>query len=278
MFQSTHNNNSGENMKKSAYCASTSLATIALMFAVATPVFAQDAAKDKAKATADGLEEIVVTAVANPTSKFKSSVSVSTLSSEQILQSAPRSSAEILRNIPGIRSEASGGEGNANIAVRGLPVASGGGKFVQLQEDGLAILEFGDIAFGNTDIFLRADSNIAKIEAIRGGSASTLVSNAPGGVINFISKTGKEEGGSFTFTRGLDNNTTRGDFEYGAKINDGLFFHVGGFYRQGSGPRDCGFTCEKGGQIKANVTKEFEKGYVRLYFKYLNDRTPGYLP
>jgi outer membrane receptor protein involved in Fe transport len=265
-------------MKKSAYRASTSLATMALLFAAATPVFAQDAAKDAAQAADAGLEEIVVTAVANPSSKFKSSVSVSTLNAEQILQSAPRSAAEVLRNIPGIRSEASGGEGNANIAVRGLPVAAGGGKFVQLQEDGLAILEFGDIAFGNTDIFLRADSNIAKIEAIRGGSASTLVSNAPGGVINFISKTGKTEGGSFTFTRGLDNNTTRGDFEYGARINEGLFFHVGGFYRQGSGPRDCGFTCEKGGQIKANVTKEFDKGYVRLYFKYLNDRTPGFLP
>ncbi len=265
-------------MKTSAYRASASLATIALMFVAATPSFAQDAAKDKTAAAATGLDEIVVTAVANPTSKFKSSVSVSTLSADQVLQSAPRSAAEILRNIPGIRSESSGGEGNANIAVRGLPVAAGGGKFVQLQEDGLAILEFGDIAFGNTDIFLRADSNIAKIEAIRGGSASTLVSNAPGGVINFISKTGKEEGGSFTFTRGLDHNTTRGDFEYGGKISDGLYFHLGGFYRQGNGPRDCGYTCEKGGQIKANITKEFEKGYVRLYFKYLNDRTPGFLP
>jgi outer membrane receptor protein involved in Fe transport len=252
--------------------------------ALTASAIAQDATKTTAsapEAAADdalGLDSIIVTGVSRAATKFKSSVSISTLSEAQVQQSAPRSSAEILRNIPGIRSESSGGEGNANIAVRGLPVASGGGKFVQLQEDGLAILEFGDIAFGNTDIFLRADSNIAKIEAIRGGSASTLVSNAPGGVINFISKTGKEEGGSISFTRGIDYNTTRGDFEYGSSLGDGLYFHVGGFYRQGSGPRDCGFTCEQGGQIKANVTKEFDKGFVRLYFKYLNDRTPGFLP
>jgi outer membrane receptor protein involved in Fe transport len=259
------------------------LASVGLL-AIAAPVAAQTTAPaaDAAQAVESkgplDLDEIVVTASPRASTKFKSSVSVSTLNEAQVAQSAPRSAAEILRNIPGIRSESSGGEGNANIAVRGLPVASGGGKFVQLQEDGLPILEFGDIAFGNTDIFLRADSNIARIEAIRGGSASTLVSNAPGGVINFISKTGKEGGGSFAISRGLDYNTTRGDFEYGATVSDGLYFHVGGFYRQGSGPRGCGFTCEQGGQIKANVTKEFDKGFVRLYFKYLNDRTPGFLP
>ncbi|WP_366522293.1 hypothetical protein [uncultured Sphingomonas sp.] len=54
----------------------------------------------------------------------------------------------MLRNLPGIRVEASGGEGNANISVRGLPVASGGAKFLQLQEDSLPVLEFGDIIFG----------------------------------------------------------------------------------------------------------------------------------
>ena len=43
-------------------------------------------------------------------------------------------------------------------------------------------------------------------------------------------------------------------------------------------PRDPGYTANKGGQIKANLTKEFDRGYVRLYFKHLDDRTIGYLP
>src|SRR3546814_17399355 len=91
---------------------------------------------------------------------MQESVSTSVIGIESIQNAAPRSTAEIFRNIPGIRSEASGGEGNANIAVRGLPVASGGAKFLQLQGDGLPVLEFGDIAFGNADIFLRNDYSL----------------------------------------------------------------------------------------------------------------------
>ena len=43
---------------------------------------------------------------------------------------------------------------------------------------------------------LRADLNVARVEAIRGGSASTFASNSPGGVINMISDTGEREGGA----------------------------------------------------------------------------------
>ncbi len=129
---------------------------------------------------ANSLEEVVVTGVVNPKAKLKSSVSITTLDVKQVEQSAPRSTAEIFRTIPGIRSESSGGEGNANIAVRGVPISSGGSKYLQIQEDGLPVLLYGDIAFATADIFTRFDRNIAKIEAIRGGSASTLSSNSPG--------------------------------------------------------------------------------------------------
>lgn len=224
------------------------------------------------------LEEVIVTATARPKSKLESSVSVSSVGAEDIANFAPRSTAEIFRNIPGIRSESSGGEGNANIAVRGLPVASGGAKFLQLQEDGLPVMQFGDIAFGNADIFLRADSTVANIEAIRGGSASTFASNSPGGVINFISKTGEEAGGSVGTTIGVDYNSLRTDFEYGAPFGDGWRFHVGGFYREGDGPRDPGYKASAGGQIKANLTKEFDNGYARVYVKHLDDESIGYLP
>lgn len=222
---------------------------------------------------------IVVTAVARGANVLESSVSVSSIGAESIADLAPRSSAELIRQIPGIRSESSGGEGNANIAVRGLPVASGGAKFLQLQEDGLPILEFGDITFGNADIFLRTDYNVARVEAVRGGSASTFASNSPGGVVNFISKTGRGgDGGSIGATVGLDYDEKRIDFDYGGAIGADTYFHVGGFYREGEGPREIGYNGYRGGQIKANVTQEFSGGYVRAYFKYLDDRSPGYLP
>ncbi|KQC34492.1 TonB-dependent receptor [Nonlabens sp. YIK11] len=227
---------------------------------------------------AASLDAIVVTGVANPKSKLESSVSITTLTPTVIEQSAPRTTAEIFRTIPGIRAESSGGEGNSNIAVRGVPVSSGGSKYVQIQEDGLPVLLFGDMSFATADIFTRYDSNIARIEAIRGGSASTLSSNSPGAIINLISKTGRVEGGSLGTTFGADYNSFRTDFEYGAPIADGLYFHMGGFYRVGEGIRDAGYTANNGGQFKFNITKEFEKGYVRLYAKYLNDKAIAYLP
>ncbi|WP_010216101.1 TonB-dependent receptor domain-containing protein [Sphingomonas sp. PAMC 26621] len=256
------------------------LATTALL--AATPVFAQQtpapaAAPDPA-AEPPASDDIIVTAVARGQNRLDSSVSVSSLNSDAIVNAAPRSTAELFRSLPGIRSESSGGEGNANIAVRGLPVASGGAKFLQLQEDGLPILEYGDIAFANADIFLRADFNVARIEAVRGGSASTFASNSPGGVINLISKTGEQEGGSIQGTVGLDYGEYRLDADYGGKLSDTLRFNVGGFYRVGEGPRRAGYDGNKGGQIRGNITKTFDRGFFRLNVKYLDDRAIAYLP
>ncbi|HQF47917.1 MAG TPA: TonB-dependent receptor [Flavobacterium alvei] len=224
------------------------------------------------------LEDIVITGVANPKAKIKSSVSITTMDVKQVEQSAPRSTAEIFRSIPGIRSESSGGEGNSNISVRGVPISSGGSKYLQIQEDGLPVLLFGDIAFATADIFTRFDGNTAKIEAIRGGSASTLSSNSPGGIINFISKTGKTEGGMVRTSFGLDYNNFRTDVDYGTKIGEGLYFHAGGFYRAGEGVRKTGVTSNNGGQVKFNLTKEFENGKITVYAKFLNDRAAAYMP
>ncbi|MBX2798935.1 MAG: TonB-dependent receptor [Myxococcales bacterium] len=224
-------------------------------------------------------EEVIVTSVARAgATAFQSSVSVSDITESEVRNVGARSTTEIFRSLPGIRSESTGGENNANIQVRGIPVTTGGAKFVQLQEDGLPVLSFGDITFGNADNFLRADATVWRIEAVRGGSASTFASNAPGAVINFLSKTGEEEGGVLGVTRGIDFDTTRADFAYGGPITETLRFHLGGFYRTGEGPRQAGYNAENGGQIKFNMTKDFKKGYARLHFKHLNDRTISYLP
>jgi len=224
------------------------------------------------------LDAFVVTGVASETTKIKSSVSISSVDVEDLQPSAPRSTAEIFRTIPGIRSEATSGDGNANIAVRGLPIAGGGAKFLQLQEDGLPLLEFGDIAFATADSFLRADSSVQRVEAIRGGSASTFASNSPGGIINFISNTGAVKGGSVGITSGLDYDTTRVDFGYGTPMGENMQYHVGGFYRIGEGPRNTGYDGNQGGQIKANMTRFFENGHFRVYFKHLDDNATTYLP
>ncbi len=225
-----------------------------------------------------GLDEVFVTGVVNAASKLESSVSISTIQPRVAQAVVPRTTADLFRAIPGIRSEASAGDGNTNVTVRGVPISAGGSKYLQFQEEGLPILLFGDIAFGTADIFLRADQTVDRIEAIRGGSASTLASNTPAGIINFISKTGQIAGGSLATTTGLDYGFQRVDFEYGAPIGDELSFHVGGFFRTGNGERDTGYLAQQGGQIKANLTKFFDAGYARVYAKHLNDRTPAYMP
>jgi len=230
------------------------------------------------KEDAQSLDQIVVTGVVNPKSKIESSISVSTMGIKLIEQAAPRSAGELFRNIPGIRAESSGGEGNANFNVRGVPISSGGSRYFQIQEDGLPLNLFGDTSFGNSDNFLRIDSNIARVEAIRGGSASTQTSNGPAGIINMISKTGDTEGGSLGTTFGLDYQTSRLDFEYGAPLENGMSYHLGGFIRTGEGPREIGYQGNKGGQFKANLTKRFDAGYVRVYAKLLNDKSVMYLP
>ena len=87
-----------------------------------------------------GLGDVVVTGVLNQQSKIESSISISTMDVESVSLSSPRTTAEIFRAIPGIRSEASAGEGNTNITVRGVPISAGGSKYLQLQEDGLPLL------------------------------------------------------------------------------------------------------------------------------------------
>ncbi|NRA31079.1 MAG: TonB-dependent receptor [Parvularculaceae bacterium] len=247
------------------------MATTALMMSPAWGQAAFDDGED------DGGDTIVVTGVAAQANKTSTSISISTVDPRDAFKTAPRSLGELYRSIPGIRSEPATGAGNGSIAVRGIPLATGGYKYVQLQEDGLPVLQFGDIVAGNVPNYVRGDFTLRRIESVRGGSASTLTSYAPGGIINHLSKTGEDsEGGSIGFSTGLDYEEYRADFDYGGEIANDLFFHVGGFYRVGEGPREVGYNANDGGQIKFNITKRFDDGYLRLYYKHLDDNIATY--
>jgi outer membrane receptor protein involved in Fe transport len=258
-------------------------AATALALSSLAGVHAQTVApsKDEPNASADGLrlDQVVVTGTAARSTKMKTSSSISSIEGDVITNSNAVSAAEVLRSVPGIRAESSGGESNANVAVRGIPVSAGGSRYIQFQEDGLPVLMFGDMAFATPDTWLRADTGIERLEVVRGGSASTLTTGAPGGIINFISRTGLDEGGSLSLTKGLDYSQTRQDFSYGGRIGDKTRFFVGAFYRLGDGGRPGAAGTEDGGQFRANITRELPNdGYVRLSFKHLDDHTPTFMP
>ena len=245
---------------------------------------AQSAAAPATPASAanpsDGLklDSVVVTGSSTGATKMRSSVSISTLEGDGIVAATAASATEVLRSVPGLRSESSGGESNANVGVRGIPISAGGSRYIQFQEDGLPILQFGDIAFATPDTWLRVDSSLDRLEVLRGGSASTLATGAPGGIINFISKTGAEPGGSIALSKGLGFDQNRIDMGYGGRLAPKTRFWVGGFYRTGDGGRPGASGTEKGGQIRGNVTQELDNGFVRLSFKHLDDHTPTFLP
>lgn len=253
---------------------------VSSLFVLTPPLPAQEAAPAAPEAASEvvQLDSFVVTAVSRPDkSQLQSSVSVSLLPMDKLELYTPRNTAELFRSLPGIRVESTSGEGNANLTIRGLPLADGGSRYVQFHEDGLPVVEFGDIAFGNADVLFRSDYTIANVEAVRGGSAAIFASNSPGGVINMISRDGKTAGGSIGFTYGLDFDTARTEFNYGSPISGDLRFNVGGFYRSGEGVRTSG-TNDGGGQVKFNLTKDLNGGHVRLYVKAVDDTAPTYLP
>jgi outer membrane receptor protein involved in Fe transport len=236
------------------------------------------AAAEKSRNEASGgLDRVIVTATSLRRTKLRSSVSVTDIDQDQIKDSGARTEAEVLLLIPGIRTESTAGPaGNANITVRGLPISSGGSKYVQLQEDGLPTVQFGDMNFSNNDYWIRFDNSVDSIQTLRGGSSSVFASHAPGAVINYISRTGKDAGGSVGITRGLNYGETRGDMNYGGALGSGLYFHVGGYYREGESTRHYGSRALEGYQLKGNMTKEFNggKGYFRVNFKVLDEHAP----
>jgi outer membrane cobalamin receptor len=65
----------------------------------------------------DGQDDIVVTAVARGTNRLNTSITTSSIGSDALIQLAPRTSGELLRNLPGIRVEASGGDDDVVLAV-----------------------------------------------------------------------------------------------------------------------------------------------------------------
>ncbi len=263
-------------MRISGFKISSSILAVGVAMAFSIPAVAQSAAEGDD--TGGGLDEIVVTASGGDKSQLNSALAVTSVSADLIENFKPASESEIFRLIPGIQAAGTAGPGgNSNIAVRGLPVATGGSPFVQLQEDGLPTVLFGDVQFGNNDYWTRYDSSVERLESVRGGGATTFTSQAPGAVINYISNTGEKQGGFIGLSKGINYNDTRVDFRYGAPISDTTRFHIGGMYHTGHGPLN-NFKVSDSIQVKANLTQEFAdgKGMVRFLAKFADTQEPNY--
>jgi iron complex outermembrane receptor protein len=218
--------------------------------------------------TPDPLEigSVIVTGTFNEKSRLASSIASSTLSEKNIKNSAALGTAELLGNVTGTFVDASAGSIFTRVYSRGISSSAEediGWYYMSLQEDGLPITNYHTTYYG-PDLFHRADLTTRRLEAVRGGSAMITSTNAPGGVFNFISKTGSDQfGAEVLVTGGLqgDNNLlARYDVNVGGPISDnGLNYNIGGFYRYDQGARNTDINWENGGQLKANISKRTKK-------------------
>ncbi len=224
------------------------------------------------------LDEVIVTGTFDQRTKLESSIAITTMSPSVIEQRLPRGTGDLLQAVPGVWVDNSAGEVGTKVVARGLlPVGNDqiGFQYVSLQEEGLPLMG-SQIGFAVVDMFHRNDANTLRMEAIRGGSASIAVANAPGGIFNFISKTGGNKfSGSARLQAGLyanSNSLYRVDVDFGGPIAGNWSYHVGGFYRGDQGARTLPFNANEGGQFKANIANVGKKGSFKLYGKYLSDR------
>jgi iron complex outermembrane recepter protein len=222
-------------------------------------------------------DEVVVTGVFDRRTRMQASVAISTLSAVQIDRIVPNSSVDLLKNVPGVYVNSAKGEVGSSVYTRGLNY-NGGFFYVSMQEDGLPVMGISGLV--NPDAFLRADATIKKVEVVRGGTASILGPNAPGGIFNYVTKTGGQKFAGEVRTRlGLEGNGKnlflRGDFNMGGPLSKDKTwtYNIGGFYRNADGPKNPGYKLSYGGNIKANIVKQYKSGSLKVYAKLLDDNT-----
>ena len=222
-------------------------------------------------ALSTSVNEVVVTARAGADSltKAKASYAITVIPKERLRLRGVSSVTDALKDVPGFWVEASGGEASGNIRARGIPVDGFGS--INLEEDGLPIQHDPALGYLNADQSFRLDESIDRVEVVRGGPSSIFTSNAPGGVVNFITRQpGDAPEGIFKYTAGSDG-LNRVDAWYGQPIGDWKV-SIGGFYRSETGVRDAGFQGNLGGQIRLSASRDFSRGSISFDYKHLDDR------
>ncbi|WP_343671235.1 TonB-dependent receptor [Chitinophaga sp.] len=231
------------------------------------------------KPTSSSLDQVVVTGVFDKRKKMEASVAISTISAAQVARLAPVSAPDLLKNVPGVYVNSSLGEVRNTVYSRGVSVGSNDGSsgyyYVSMQEDGLPVTNVTCSNYG-PDYFLRADATVGRLEAVRGGTASILGANAPGGIFNYITKEGgSETKGEVVAKYGLEGNGKnsfyRTDINIGGPLGKDWFWNAGGFYRYAEGARYPGYALNRGGQFRGNLVKKYKTGSLKFYAKYLND-------
>lgn len=231
---------------------------------------------DSNKDVAKEIQQVVVTgSAANGVRKLDASYSISTANEEQMRQAAPSSTADLLKIVPGVFAEPTGGVAGANIAVRGFP-SGGDAPFVTVQMNGSPLYPAPTLSFLENSSLFRIDDTIDHVEVLRGGPSTVFSNGQPGATMNFILKKGTDTPeGSVRLTTGTGN-LRRVDAVYSGKIADNWYGMIGGFHRVTQGVRDTEFPADDGGQLTASLTRKLADGELTFYARTTNDKNAFY--
>ena len=237
--------------------------------------------KEQAAAQSDtqSLEGIVVTGTATSSGvrKIDASYSITAADLEQIRQSNPKSTADVLKISPGIWPESSGGQTGANIEIAGFP-GGGDAPFFTNMVQGTPLYGMSSLSFMDSSSLLRLDDTIERVEIVQTGPGVLYGSGQMGATANFILRQGTADpAGSVGLTYG-DEGLVRFDGFYGFKIADGWYGSVGGFWRESDGVRDPQFKADSGGQFTATLTHDMDNGSFMLWARKLDDKNQFMVP
>ncbi|GAA4898993.1 TonB-dependent receptor [Ferrimonas pelagia] len=239
------------------------------------PVFANNAEiSSQTPNTLSDIERVVVTGRASGNARTKSEISYSMtdISANEIRDFAPLSAADLLQSVPGFFIESAGGNASSAVKARGIPSDNSIGWY----EDGLPVVHDPRLGYQAGDQYFRLDETISHVEVVRGGPASIFGANAPGGIVNYMTRKGDDEGTIIKLS-GSDYGTRRVDFFQGSELGNDWALAVGGFYLSEDGLRDTEFKANQGGQFRATLSKNWHDGRFDVGVKYLNDRNSFYL-
>lgn len=223
------------------------------------------------------IQTVVVTGSASSAGvrKIDAAYSITTANEEQLKSAAPSSTADLLKIVPGIFAEPTGGVAGANIAVRGFP-SGGDAPYVTIQLNGSPLYPPPTLSFLENSSLFRIDDSVERVEVLRGGPSTVFSNGQPGATVNFITKKGTDTPeGSLRFTTGTGS-LRRFDAFYGGKIADGWYGTIGGFHRSSQSVRDAQFPADEGGQINASITRKLDQGELTVYARVTDDKNAFY--
>jgi vitamin B12 transporter len=220
--------------------------------------------------TADTDDVIFVTVNRRPQPLSQVGSSVSVLTGDELEQNQQSFMIDALEAIPGVAISQNGSfGGNASISIRG----AGGDRTVMLV-DGIQLNDAsstgGAYNFGTLDTY-----NIERVEILRGPQSTLYGSDAIGGVINIVTKSGDDDIGGKIFLEGGSFNTVRGGAGiYGGDGKLGYNLSASGFYTDGisSADENDGNTERDGlesyniyGKVTGNLSEIFQLEAMSRY-------------